>query len=56
MTLTPDWRNLEISFGGYAGLGLGVLHGVEIRLAGLVFGLDIARPGIKLPGFGRIGI
>ena len=56
VTLTPDWRNLEISFGGYAGLGLGVLHGVEIRLAGLVFGLDIARPGIKLPGFGRIGI
>ena len=56
VTLTPDWRNLEISFGGYAGLAVGTLYGVEIRLGGLVFGLDLASPGIKLPGFGRIGV
>jgi hypothetical protein len=31
-------------------------HGVELRLAGLVFGLDVMRPALKLPGFGRIGM
>lgn len=56
VTLSPDWRNLELSLGGYAGVAFGTLYGVEIRLGGLVFGLDIARPGIKLPGFGRIGV
>jgi len=56
VTLSPDWRNLELSLGGYAGLAFGALYGVELRLGGLVFGLDIARPGIKLPGFGRVGV
>ena len=55
VTLSPDWRNLELSLGGYAGFAVGVLYGVEFRLGGLVFGVDIARPGLKLPGFGRIG-
>lgn len=56
VTLSPDWRNLEVSLGGYAGVAIGKLHGIEIRLGGLVFGLDISRPGLKLPGFGRIGV
>ena len=56
VTLSPDWRNLEFSLGGYAGLAVGTLYGIEIRLGGLVFGIDIAHPGIKLPGFGRIGM
>jgi hypothetical protein len=56
LTLSPDWRNLEISLGGYAGLAIGTLYGVELRLAGLVFGLDVMRPALKLPGFGRIGL
>ncbi|AKI01089.1 Protein of unknown function (DUF3750) [Hoeflea sp. IMCC20628] len=56
VTLSPDWHNLELSLGGYAGLAVGTLYGVELRLGGLVFGFDIAKPGIKLPGFGRIGV
>lgn len=56
VTLSPDWHNIELSLGGYAGLAVGTLYGVELRLGGLVFGLDIARPGIKLPGFGRFGV
>jgi len=56
VTLSSDWRNLELSIGGYAGLAVGTLYGVELRLGGLVFGIDIAHPGIKLPGFGRIGV
>lgn len=56
ITISPDWRNLELSLGGYAGLAIGTLYGVELRLGGLVFGIDIMRPALKLPGFGRIGI
>ena len=56
VTLSDDWRNLEVSLGGYAGLAVGTLYGAEVRLGGLVFGVDIVRPGLKLPGFGRIGL
>lgn len=56
VTLSPDWRDLELSLGGYAGLAIGARYGLEVRIAGLVFGLDVLRPGIKLPGFGRIGV
>jgi len=56
VTLSQDWRNFELSLGGYAGVAVGALYGLEVRLGGLVFGFDIARPGVKLPGFGRIGI
>jgi hypothetical protein len=56
VTLSPDWRDLELSLGGYAGLAIGARYGLEVRIAGLVFGLDVMRPGIKLPGFGRIGV
>jgi hypothetical protein len=56
ITLSDDWRNLELSLGGYAGLAIGEIHGFEIRLAGLVFGIDVLRPALKLPGFGRIGV
>lgn len=56
VALSPDWRNLELSLGGYAGLAIGTLYGVELRLGGLVFGIDIMRPALKLPGFGRIGM
>ena len=56
VTISPDWHNLELSLGGYAGLAVGTLYGVEVRLGGLVFGVDIVRPALKLPGFGRIGM
>ncbi|MEM5473312.1 DUF3750 domain-containing protein [Hoeflea sp. AS60] len=56
VTLSPDWHNLELSLGGYAGIAVGTLYGLELRLGGLVFGVDITKPGIKLPGFGRIGL
>ena len=35
---------------------LGWVEGVELNFLGLVAGLDLRHPGIKLPGFGRIGI
>ena len=49
-------RDLRLSAWGYAGLTLGATAGLEINLLGLVAGVDVLRPAIKLPGFGRIGM
>jgi hypothetical protein len=35
---------------------VGWVEGVELDLLGLVAGLDLRHPGVKLPGFGRIGV
>lgn len=56
LVISPDWRNADFSLLGLAGLGLGLDTGVELRFAGLVFGVDILHPALKLPGFGRIGL
>jgi hypothetical protein len=31
-------------------------EGTELNVLGLVFGVDVLAPAIKLPGFGRIGM
>jgi hypothetical protein len=54
--LDADWRDFQVSLRGLAGFAIGQRSGVEVHFMGLVAGLDLARPGIKLPGFGRIGI
>ncbi|MGO4572866.1 DUF3750 domain-containing protein [Microvirga sp. 2TAF3] len=54
--LTPSRTGFQISLGGYAGLSVGWVEGVEFDLLGLVAGLDLRRPAIKLPGWGRIGM
>jgi hypothetical protein len=35
---------------------LGWVEGIEVNLLGLVAGFDLRHPGVKLPGFGRIGV
>lgn len=54
--LTPSRTGIRLSFGGYAGLTLGWVEGVEVNLLGLVAGFDLRRPALKLPGWGRIGL
>jgi hypothetical protein len=53
--LTPSRTGIQISLGGYAGLTLGWVEGLELNFLGLITGIDIRRPAIKLPGWGRIG-
>ncbi|MDQ0509485.1 DUF3750 domain-containing protein [Ancylobacter amanitiformis] len=52
----PSRTGIRFTLGGYAGLTLAWVEGIEFNLLGAVAGLDLRRPGIKLPGFGRIGI
>ncbi|GGK35842.1 DUF3750 domain-containing protein [Salinarimonas ramus] len=55
-SLAAGGAGLRLSWSGLAGVTIGRLEGVEINLAGLVAGLDVLRPAIKLPGWGRIGL
>lgn len=54
--LTPSRTGIQVSLGGYAGLAVGWVEGLEVDFLGLVAGLDIRRPALKLPGWGRIGM
>jgi Protein of unknown function (DUF3750) len=53
---TDSGTGFEINLHGYAGIKIGWVEGIEVNLLGLVAGLDLRHPGLKLPGFGRIGI
>jgi hypothetical protein len=54
--LTDSRTGVELNAGGLAALKVGWVEGVEVNLLGLVAGLDLRHPGVKLPGFGRIGV
>jgi Protein of unknown function (DUF3750) len=46
---------VEASLWGALGVKLGWVEGIEFNVLGLVAGLDLRNPGLKLPGFGRVG-
>lgn len=54
--LTDSQTGVEASLWGLIGAKLGWVEGVELNLLGLVAGLDIRNPAVKIPGFGRIGV
>ena len=53
---TPSGTGLRLTLGGYAGLTVGWVEGIELNLLGGVLGLDVRRPAVKLPGLGRLGV
>jgi len=53
---TPSRTGIELSLGGVLGVAVGWVEGIEVNFLGLVAGLDLRRPALKLPGWGRIGI
>jgi hypothetical protein len=53
--LTPSRTGVRITLDGYLGLTVGWVEGIEVNFLGAVFGLDLRRPAIKLPGLGRLG-
>jgi hypothetical protein len=52
---TPSRTGVRVSLAGYLGLSIGWVEGVEINFLGAVFGVDLRRPAVKLPGLGRVG-
>jgi hypothetical protein len=56
LRLTPSGTGVRLTLGGYVGLSLGWVEGVEVNILGVVAGLDLRRPALKLPGLGRLGM
>jgi hypothetical protein len=56
LRLTAGGTGIRLTLGGYGGITLGWVEGVEVNILGAVAGLDIRRPALKIPGFGRIGM
>jgi hypothetical protein len=54
--LTPSGTGVFASIGGYLGLTVGWVEGVELNFFGGVLGLDLRRPALKFPGLGRLGV
>ena len=54
--LTDSRTGIEINLNGLAGLKVGWVEGFELNLLGLVAGIDLRQPGVKLPGFGHVGV
>jgi Protein of unknown function (DUF3750) len=54
--LTDSGTGVEFNLLGLAAVKLGWVEGIEVDLLGLVAGLDLRHPGVKLPGYGRIGV
>jgi hypothetical protein len=53
---TPSGTGFKWTLGGYAGLTIAWVEGVEVNILGAVAGFDLRRPAIKLPGLGRLGV
>jgi Protein of unknown function (DUF3750) len=52
---TDSGTGIEASLWGVLGLKIGWVEGIELNVLSLVAGLDVRQPGVKLPGFGRLG-
>lgn len=50
-----DGLDMHVTLGGLVGFSVGRLSGLEIHLGGLVAGIDVLRPALKVPALGRIG-
>lgn len=51
---TPSGTGYQLSLSGLLGMSVGLDEGFELNVLGLVFGLDLRHPALKLPGIGRV--
>ncbi|MGH7355417.1 MAG: DUF3750 domain-containing protein [Candidatus Rokuibacteriota bacterium] len=52
---SPAGRGVQLSLFGLLGVLAGVDEGLEVNVLGLVFGVDVKDPALKLPFVGRVG-
>lgn len=53
---TPSGTGFQVSLFGLAGVLVGWEDGIELNVLGLIFGVDVKRPALKLPAVGRLGM
>ena len=51
---TPSGTGYQLSLGGMLGVLAGPDEGFELNVLGLVVGVDVRQPALKLPGVGRV--
>ena len=51
---TPSGTGVQLSLFGVLGVIYGADEGLELNVLGLVTGIDLRQPALKLPGIGRI--
>ena len=51
---TPSGTGYQLSLGGVLGVSAGWEEGFELNVLGLVTGIDVRHPALKLPGIGRV--
>jgi hypothetical protein len=56
LSMTPSGTGIQLSIGGYGGVTVGWVEGLEINLLGAVLGIEFRQPAISLPGLGRFGV
>jgi Protein of unknown function (DUF3750) len=54
--LTDSGTGIEANLWGVLGVKAGWVEGVELNVLGLVAGVELRRPALKIPGFGRLGV
>ena len=54
--IDPDGRDLHATLYGLIGFSAGLRSGLEVHVMGLVAGIDLQRPGLKIPALGRFGL
>lgn len=52
----PSGGGVQLSLFGLAGVILAPEEGLELNLLGLSLGVDVARPALRLPALGRVGL
>ncbi|QDK39308.1 DUF3750 domain-containing protein [Bdellovibrio sp. NC01] len=53
--ITESGTGVQVSLFGLLGATVGLAEGLEVNILGMSFGVDFARPAIKLPFVGRLG-
>ena len=54
VSTTPSGTGVQLSLYGVLGILYGSDEGLELNVLGLVTGLDLRHPALKLPGIGRV--
>lgn len=52
--VAPDWLDVHATLGGLVGFAAGQRSGLELHFLGLVAGIDLMRPALKVPAWGRV--
>lgn len=52
----PSGTGIQVSLLGLLGATIAAEEGIEVDVLGLSLGIDIARPALRLPGLGRVGL